>query len=48
MGPKPFHSINKAVQAISQLEDRRLDTIIRVDKNALLTHFNNMKVSKIN
>ena len=45
MGPKPFHSINKSVKAISQLEYRRLDGMSRYDKNALTEHFNNMKVS---
>ena len=45
MGPKPYHPINKAVQAISQLEDRRLDGMAKNDKLDLTTHFNNMEVS---
>ena len=31
MGPKPYHPINKAVQAISQLEDR-LDIMMKNNK----------------
>ena len=45
MGPKPYHSISKSVEAISQLEDRRLDGMMKSEKNSLLTHFNNMKPS---